>query len=201
VTDPTGDRYEPLPGLLGLPAFVLRKVSRRTRIVLLIGLLSGVVVVLVLVIPAVQESKQDAVREERAAHRALVARTRRRLSEDQRPRRARTTGEASAMAQLQRAITRDARERFRRHALPGPPVRATRCQPASYGESTPRRPGVRRYTCLALTSPSVGFEFVGLMDAHRHRLVWCKTNPQAATDAKPLATVPLAAECFGRQGR
>jgi hypothetical protein len=198
MTDSGSDRYEPLPGLLGLPAFVLRKVSRRTRIGLLVGLVAGVVVTVTAVVPAVRHSKRVAAREERTAHRALALRERRHLIEDQRPRWAQATSRTAAVGELQRAITRDARERFGRRALPGPPVRATRCQPASADEPTGRRAGVRRFSCLALTSPSIGFEFVAVVDDGRHRLVWCKTNPQGATDAKPLAVVPLTRACFGR---
>jgi hypothetical protein len=197
MTDWGSDRYEPLPGLLGLPAFVLRKVSRRTRIGLAVGLVVGVVVAATIVAPAVRHSKRVAAREERTAHRALVLRARRELTEDQRPRQAQATNRAAPVGELQRAITRDARERFRRGVLPGPPVQATRCQPASADEPTGRRDGVRRFTCLALTSPSIGFEFVAVVDDRRHQLVWCKTNPQGATDAKPLATVPLTPACFG----
>jgi hypothetical protein len=192
------DRYDPLPGLLGLPAFLLRKISRRARLVLLVGLVAGVAITVTLVVPAVRHSKREASREERTANRTLVLQARRRVIEDQRPRLARATSRGAAVGELQQAITRDARERFGRHALPGPPVRATRCQPASADEPTGRGAGVRRFTCLALTSPSIGFEFVAVVDDRRHRLVWCKTNPQGATDTKPLAVVPLAPKCFGR---
>jgi hypothetical protein len=198
MTDGGNGRYEPLPGLLGLPAFVLRKVSRRTRVALLLGLVAGIVVTVTVAVPAVRHSKQVAAREERTAHRALALREQGRLIEDQRPRRAQVTSRTAAVGDLQRAITRDARERFRRRVLPGPPVRATRCQATSAHEPTARRAGVRRFTCLALTSPSIGFEFVGVVYDRRHRLVWCKTNPQGATDAKPLAVVPLTPSCFGR---
>jgi hypothetical protein len=198
MTDSGTDRYEPLPGLLQLPGFLLRKVSRRTRVALLVGLVACVAVTVTVVVPAVRHSKRVAERQEQTAHRAAVLQARRRVTEDQRPRRARATSRAGAVGELQHAITRDARERFRRGVLPGPPVRATRCRPASEATPSGGRAGRRLFTCLALTSPSIGFEFVAVVDDRRHRLVWCKTNPPGATDAEPLATVPLAPVCLGR---
>jgi hypothetical protein len=198
MTDWGRDRYEPLPGLLQLPGFLLRKVSRRTRVALFVGLLASVAVAVTVVVPAVQHSKRVAERQERIAHRALVLQARRRVTEDQRPRRARATSRAGAVGELQRAITRDARERFRRSVLPGPPVRTTRCRPASAAKPSGGRAARRLFTCLALTSATIGFEFVAVVDDRRHRLVWCKTNPPGATDVEPLATVPLAPVCLGR---
>jgi hypothetical protein len=165
---------------------------------LLVAVAAAVAVAGVVIVPGVRHSKQVTAREERQAHRALVARTRRRLAEDQRPRNARATSRAAALEELQLGITRDARDRFRRHLLPGPPVRTTLCQPVQANRSSP---GVgRRFTCLAKTSPALGFEFVAVIDDRRLRLTWCKTNPEGLTDAKPLATVPLQRSCFSAGG-
>jgi hypothetical protein len=194
VTDSREDRYEPLPGLLQLPGFLLRKLSRRTRIALLVGVVACAALAVILVAPAVQDAKQAADRRERLEHRVAVRRERRRLIRDQRPHRARATSRAAATRELERAITNDARERFRRHLLPGPRVQTTRCD-----QSSAERTASRRYfTCIALTSPSLGFEFVAVVDDRRRRLTWCKTNPPGATDAAPLATVALSPACLGR---
>jgi hypothetical protein len=162
---------------------------------LLAGLAVGLVVVAAVVVPSIRHSKQATAREERATHRAEVRRARRRLIDDQRPRHGVAGGHAPAVRELERAITADARARYRRHALPGPAVRRTQCRPTSAADP---RPGLRAFTCVALTSPSIGFEFVAAVDTGRRRLVWCKTNPPGATDAAPLATVPLSAQCLGK---
>src|SRR4249920_3797225 len=121
-------RYEPLPGLVGLPGFLWRKTPRPARIAL--GVLAAAAVAgTVVAIPLITSSKRESAAEERRADAAAKARAERRLRIDQAPHRGRAAGaprtpaaarEAAITATLERAITADARARLRAGKLPGP---------------------------------------------------------------------------------
>jgi hypothetical protein len=62
VTASSPDRYEPLPGLLEIPGFLIRKIPPRARkpaAWTAVILLAAVAVALVLSIPAITESKDE----------------------------------------------------------------------------------------------------------------------------------------------
>ena len=191
------DRYQPLPGLLGLPAFLWRKLSRGARVAIVVGIAAAVAVTLAVVVPNINHAKRTHAAAEARAHAAAVAAERRRLTEDQRPHHAAIASRSSAVAELQGAITADARARARRGALPGPAVRRTRCQPAALDRAgrAALAAGGRLFDCLALTPGSGAFGFVAVVDYRDRRLTWCKTNAIALTDAPALATVPLRPSC------
>jgi hypothetical protein len=191
------DRYEPLPGLLGLPGFLLGKLSRRVRAGLLVVGIVFLGVVVVAVVPAVRRARNAAETAEQRAHAAAVARERRRLREDQRPHFAPLGQSSLAAAQLEAQITLDSRKRAEIGSLPGPPVHSTRCRPAKRDRATEaaEHAGGRLFDCLAMTSPTLGFEFVAVVDYRRRMLTWCKTNSVGLTGSKPLATVPLDRAC------
>lgn len=191
-------RYEPLPGLLGLPRFIWQRLSRPARIVVLAGAIAaagGAVVA----IPLIASGKRRGAAIERRADAVAQAREERRLRADQAPHRGRAAGvprsprvarEAVIVAALERAITADAHARLRAGRLPGPAVQATVCraddpqlidlQPAA------RRAGGAVLTCLAATTVSrvphgrrfaIGFEFLAAASWRRATFTWCKTNP------------------------
>src|SRR5215207_9022437 len=128
-------RYEPLPGLLGLPRFVWRRTPRPARIAMVL-LAAAAVVGTAIAIPLIASSKRESAAEERRADAADKARAERRLRADQAPRRGRAAHsprapeaarEAAITAALERAITTDARARYRAGRLPGPAVKSTVC--------------------------------------------------------------------------
>ena len=191
------DRYEPLPGLLGLPGFAWRRLGRRARIAIVACVAAGLAVIVAFVAPNIRQAKHTQATEQARARAAAVAAERRRLTEDQRPHHATLDSRSTAVVELQRAITRDARQRVRAGALPPPPVRRSRCHAAS-PDATARAAlaaGGRLFDCLALGPHGGAFGFVAVVDYRQRRLTWCKTNAIALTDATALATVPLDRSC------
>src|SRR4051812_45432703 len=175
------ERYEPLPGLLGLPAFVWRRMSRGARIAA--GVVAGLLVVgIAVAIPFIATGKREGAARERRADAASKARAERRLRVDQAPHRARAVDAPAAPAAaredavveaLQRSITADARARFRAGRLPGPIVQATVCdrnsQQLADRQADARRAGGAVLACLAATSYdrrpggtrfAIGYEFI-----------------------------------------
>lgn len=148
------------------------------------------------IIPAVDESKDEARAKEQREREARRQAEIMRLREEQRPRRARLQASASrvsAVRALEAAITRDAGSR-----LEGP-ITSTACE----------RSGVRQiYKCLVITSESktpkglplqTGYPFVARVDLRRRKLAWCKQNPTAGEKAgTAFARVRLSRECAGK---
>jgi hypothetical protein len=209
--DWAGQHYEPLPGLLGLPAFAWRRLGRRGRALVLIAVglaLAGTAIAVPLIVSGKDEGAQ-----ERSRERAVVlAREVARLRADQAPRRGRApaaTAQAALLGRLEQAITADARERQRHGLLPPPPVRRTVCQARAPElaplESSARRAGGQVLKCLAATTVSaapggqrsaIGFEFVAAVNHRRRTFTWCKTNPPPAIGGAGLPEVPLSRACF-----
>jgi len=127
------DRYEPLPGLLGLPAFLLRKLSPRRRKVALVALAvlcaAGIATAIVLG-PRIAESNRERAAEQRLAERKAQAAELARLRAEQRPRSG-TIAAGGAIPGVEAAITRDARARVDGGELPTPALR-TDCRPVGH---------------------------------------------------------------------
>jgi hypothetical protein len=190
--------YEPLPGLLGLPRFVWRRTPRPARIALVV-LAGAAAVGTAIAIPLIASGKREGAAEERRADAAATARAERRLRADQASHRARAAHaprapeaarEAAITAALERAITADARARFRAGTLSGPAVKSTVCRADSTQvadlQPAARRAGGAVLVCLAATSVNtrpdgarfaIGFEFVAAANWRRATFTWCKTNP------------------------
>ncbi len=190
--------YEPLPGLLGLPRFVWRRTPRPARIALVV-LAGAAAVGTVIAIPLIASGKREGAAEERRADAVAKARAERRLRADQAPRRDRAADaprapeaarQAAITAALERAITADARARFRAGTLSGPAVKSTVCRADSTQvadlQPAARRAGGAVLECLAATSVStrpdgarfaIGFEFIAAANWRRATFTWCKTNP------------------------
>lgn len=157
---------------------------------------------------AARERRDDAVakaraearlRVDQAPHRGRVAR----------PPRATSARHAAVLSALERAITADARARFRAGRLPPPVVKETRCDPNSK-QLADLQPADRAMgavlACLAATTVgtrpggarfAVGFEFIATANWHRATFTWCKTNPPPGEKfgGERRAEVPLAAAC------
>jgi type II secretory pathway pseudopilin PulG len=199
-----GDRYEPLPGFLSLPAFLIRRLGPRGRVVLAIvagvALVGAVAAALVLV-PRITESKRESAAEARRDAARALAERRRALEAEQRPQRgaaAAGTERAGVLTELESAILTDARERVADGDLPGPPAKRVECEPLRHG-------ALDSYDCIAVTSdlpeietsPAgvVGHPFRALIDFDRGRFTWCKVSGRAGEGSftgEALVTLPRA---------
>jgi len=167
-------------------------------------LLVGAVVAAIILIPRITEVKRDnAERARQDSARALAAQ-RARLIAEQRPHHGAVpagSGDAVIVAELQRVILTDARERVASGRLPGPPAKRVECELLKH-----RRPG--RYKCLAVTSDlpttdktvggMVGHPFAALVDPETGRFSWCKVSGspgELSIQRRFLVTLPR--ECGG----
>ena len=210
------DRYEPLPGLLKLPGFLIRKLGRRGKAaaaVISALALAGLVLAAIVLVPEIGETKRERAAAERRELAAGEERRRQRLIAEQRPRRARSeVAPALSLAergavrrQIETAITRDQRARVRRGALDPPPALYATCDPFA-GE----RPGVRvsRLSCTAVTSEVlkegakagvVGHPFLARVDYETGRYAWCKVSGRAGEGSfRSVTAVRVPRVCGGR---
>ena len=130
-----GDRYEPLPGLFGLPAHFLRKLSPRGRQIALglcVLLLVASVATAIALAPRISSSKREHAEAERRAQALALEKERRRLAAEQRPRRGRLAAGIASNARLiagvEQAVTRDAITRANAGELEHR-ARRTECRP------------------------------------------------------------------------
>lgn len=194
----------------------VQRPSRRRVAGVAAGLLVVAGVTAAIVVPPLERGKRAGERRDRAEQRVAVRREEARLRVDQRlhvatgRRPAGADGPAlrrKARAQLELAITHDARERARTGQLDGP-IAKTTCEPSTDREETNLRAGTGLYKCHAVTGsvrgvnnvPAiVGYPFVATIDYGRFRFAWCKTNPRPGEQAgHGLARVLLDRRCAGR---
>ena len=148
-----------------------------------------------LIVPEIEEGKEERSDAEERREAAFEAAKQRRLERESRPRSARgdrPSGDLSPAAErrarialvhdVERAITQDARARVRRGNLDGP-ILATACEISPPSQRPLERElSVRRmdYECLAITSRDPGGQFVvghtfdARVDYRRYRFTWAK---------------------------
>jgi hypothetical protein len=208
------DRYEPLPGLLGIPGFLLRKLSPRGRIVAgVVGalLFAGVVAVAVVEIPKITDTKRNNSAQERREQAAAQELQRRRLIAEQRPHRrvaapALTPERRRALVlEVEAGITADARRRVRAGRLDPPLPRYATCERLPYA---PDPPEIGRLSCTAVTSDIerdgkragiVGYPFRALIHYDTGRYAWCKVSGHAGEGSFTHSTgVGVPPVCGGR---
>jgi hypothetical protein len=196
------DKYEPLPGLLSLPGFLYRKLGPGGRMAVKVG--GGLFLVLMTVAaivlgPRIAETNRERKANERRAAAEALAKMRRRITEEQRPHRARAGADAprgAVLAELENRILADARARVAAGKLHGPAPKRVECElqtGADAGES--RVP----YDCTAVTSdlPSIdgspggviGHPYRAVVRYPTGRLTWCKVSGRASS-ALPSNAVP-----------
>ncbi len=202
----TGDRYEPLPGLLSIPAFLVRRLGPRGRRALAIVAavaLVGAVVAAVILVPQITETKRDNAERARQDSASALAAERTRLRAEQRPHRGVApagSGRAAIVAELQSAILADARSRVSAGDLPGPPPKRVSCQPLKH-----RLGG---YRCLAVTSDlpdtgstvggTVGHPFAAVVHPETGSFSWCKVSGRPGElSIQSRFLVKLPRECGG----
>jgi hypothetical protein len=211
------ERYEPMPGVAELPAWLWRRLGRGGRLAAL-GVLIVVVAAAAVLVPATLESKEETAerdRRERAEQRAELVR---RLETEQRPRFRRSASVAPAAApaderldaraalmdEMTGEILADARVRARRGELDGP-IRRVECEPfprtvsgVGAHEDLARERG--RYACVAVTA-EFGSGEVGATGVIGHqyrtevhfasgRYAFCKVSGQAGPAREQLVTTP-----------
>jgi hypothetical protein len=201
------DRYEPLPGLFGLPGHLLRKLSPRgRRVVAVVGalLLAGAVVATIVLAPRIAESKREHAAAEREARARTALRARARMVAEQRPRRGRVAGAApaAAIAAVEGAITSDARARAAAGELENP-ARRTDCR--ELGTDA----GRLQLGCTAVTSDVrgneevsgviVGYSYRAAISPKSGRYAFCKTSgrPAVGFSGQQLPPVELPRACGG----
>ena len=202
------DRYEPLPGLFGLPGHFLRKLSPRGRKVaaaLGVVLLCGAVTATVVMAPRIAETRRENAVAERKARSEAAAQTRARLIAEQLPRRGRVTpgvAGAALIAPIERAITRDARARAATGELDN---RAVRTDCRSLGTDG----GRLLLGCTAVTSDLetseevsgvvVGYNFRAAVWTDSGRYAFCKSSgrPAVGFSHQTRSAVSLPRACGG----
>ena len=198
---------------------------RTRRILQALGALAAAAALAAVVVVLVGQARDNgrSARERRAA---AAAAERARLTREQRPHHALATPaddraapdatrlrrRRALVADLEAAITADARGRVARHELKARAIRSTRCHALANdtrGDELDLRKPLGRYACEAgvetasnagITS-TLGVPFVGTVDFARGRLTWCKDNPASASDVRnALAFVRLSRECTAARG-
>lgn len=203
------DRYEPLPGLFGLPGFFWRKLSpagRKVAAAVGVVLLVGAVAATIVLAPRISEAKRDHAAAERRARVSAAKRARARLIAEQRPRYGRlvsrqAAGPGGLIRPIERAITRDAQARATRGEVPN---RARRTSCRSLGH----RGGRLMLGCTAVTTETesttkasgvvVGYSYRAAVSPRSGRFAFCKSSGKAiGFSAGDLPDVELPRACGG----
>lgn len=224
------DRYDPLPGLTEIPAFLIRKLSprgRRIAAVLAAVLLVVVAVVLVISVPKITQTKEErAAADRRSAQQreaALVAE----LRAEQRLRQGVGTpsrgleGDAAIAARLQlaadltAAVKADAAARVRSGELTHT-VRRVECERYPRGArgedpASDLANPIGRYSCLAITADapkternnpsSIGYPYRARVDFPSGRFTYCKVSGRPGEGSLTREfPVRVPAACGGATG-
>jgi hypothetical protein len=213
------DRYEPLPGVAGIPKWVWGKLPRSGRIAL--ALLPFAIVGLILILaPGIDESKDRRAEAERRQRAQQTAERVAQLRAEQRPRFERGTpagrdlaARATLVASLPIAIQADARQRVAAGALKGP-IRSVECEPYprsvdGQGAHLDPSQSTGRYSCLAVTrtapatehneASSIGHPYRVLVHFDTGRYAFCKVSgrPGEGSIGREIAA-PVPEACGGR---
>jgi hypothetical protein len=213
------DRYEPLPGVAGMPKWVWGKLPRAGRIG--VALLPFAIVALILLLgPGIDESKDRRAEAQRQQQAQQTAERVAQLRAEQRPRFERGTpagrdlaARASLVASLPIAIQADARQRVAAGALDGP-IRSVECEPyprSVDGQGAHLDPSqtTGRYSCLAVTravqaterneAASIGHPYRVLVHFDTGRYAFCKVSgrPGEGSIGREIL-VPVPEACGGR---
>jgi hypothetical protein len=206
------------------------RVSDTQRWILAGVALAAVVVAAILILPGVFDAKRDSDAREAREQAARIAAEKKRLTREQRVMRGKpaklkppgpTASAAEQLAARKRLITAlegsilaDAQQRVKTGELDGR-VNRVDCgpfirNPSSAGEEEDLSNRRGRYDCVAVSRDIVrdgkvigqfGHPFLATADFKRFTYVWCKDNKVPGEGGKPLAKVPVPAECIGAEGR
>jgi hypothetical protein len=223
----SSDRYDPLPGLTEIPAWLFRKLSPRgRRRALVLGVLGflGVGVALYFAIPAITETKEErAAAERRAAaqHEAALVkqlRAEQRLRDGQGTPSRGLSGAAALSARralaadLAAAVQADARARVQSGEFANAVhrVECERFPRGAHGEdpATDLASATGRYSCLAVTADaprternnasSIGYPYRARVDFPSGKFTFCKISGRPGELAIPhKIRAPVPAACGG----
>jgi hypothetical protein len=216
------DRYEPLPGIARLPAWIWARMSRPARIAAGLVLLAGIALAVALA-PGIGESKRERAQAEQEAKARHQADLKRRLIAESRPVPGRLSGapadtvaaRTAMLANLGDLVLSDARRRHAEGQLHNR-AKGVECEPFPRTVSRrgaehdlSRRSG--RYSCLAVTSKfdpsessvggSLGYPYRAQLDFTSGRYAFCKVSGRPGEGGlvqHPIVTVPTA--CGGTPG-
>jgi hypothetical protein len=216
----SSDRYEPLPGLLELPGFLIRKIPRRARRpaaalagVVLVGVAVGVAVS----VPAITDSKKERSAAEQRTERERLALRTAELQAEMRLRSSRGTpargleGAAAIAARhalaadLAAAVLSDAVERVRAGEFTGAVdrVECERFPRGAHGEDPARELGspTGRYSCVAVTADTpatdtsqasiLGYPYRARVHFPSGRFAFCKVSGRPGEGALEREEVPV----------
>jgi hypothetical protein len=213
------DRYEPLPGIAGLPRWVWGKLPRPARVA--VALLPFAIIALILLLgPGIDESKDRRAQAEREQRAQQAAERVAQLRAEQRPHfeggapaGRDVAARAALFAAVPIAIEADARRRVAAGALDGP-IRSVECEP--YPRSIDDRGAhldpsqtTGRYSCLAVTravqaterneASSIGHPYRVLVHFDTGRYAFCKVSgrPGEGSIGRHIP-VPVPEACGGR---
>jgi hypothetical protein len=213
------ERYEPLPGVAGLPKWIWGKLPRAGRVAVAL-LPVAIIALIVLLGPGIDESKDRRAQAERQQRAQQAAERVAQLRAEQRPRFERGTpagrdvaARAALFASIPIAIRADARQRVAAGALDGP-IRSVECEP--YPRSVDGRGAhldpsetTGRYSCLAVTrnvqaterneASSIGHPYRVLVHFDTGRFAFCKVSgrPGEGSIGRHIP-VPVPEACGGR---
>jgi hypothetical protein len=206
------DRYEPLPGLAQLPAFVWRRLPRVAKVAVVAASVAAVVAAILLA-PGIERSRDEHARQEAAERARIQQQDLERTRREQRPRFARGTPAGSdtgargrLLASAEGSIQADASKRSAAGEFNGPIMRVE-CEGYPPGSATApdADPSTRtgRYACLAVTSeiPATAGNRGGLLghpyrvkiDFRTGRYAFCKVRGrpgELAIRARPSGVLP-----------
>jgi hypothetical protein len=226
----TSDRYDPLPGLTEIPAFLIRKLSPRGRKIaaaIAAATLVLVAVALAISIPRITETKQERAAADRRTAQEREAALVKELTAEQRLRRgtgtpARGLEGAAAIAarrelvaSLAASVHGDALARVRsgEFAHPVQRVECERYPRGAHGEdpTTDLASPTGRFSCLAVTADapkietenasSIGYPYRALADFPAGRFTYCKVSGRPG-EGSLTAKIPVhvPAACGGAVG-
>jgi hypothetical protein len=218
------DRYEPLPGLLQIPGFLIGKLSPRgkriaaiTGAVIAVGAAAGLAIGIPAIVSAKHASAQAEARAEARARAAKLAELHRQVRPVSGHGAAARglTGSAAVSAQtalrgdLESAILADGRRRARTGESQFAP-KSVDCEHFLGGADPATRPGARttRYTCLAVTATVhkatytsagvIGYPYRALVDFPAGRFTFCRINGRPGEMLiEHDVHVPVPAACGG----
>jgi hypothetical protein len=209
VTGTQNDKYEPLPGLLALPAFLYRKLGSRGRLAAKVGagiLLVGVTMASIVLLPRIAESNRERAEKERREDAAALAERRRKLIAEQRPQRGQAEpgpSRAALVQQVEEQILADARARAAAGKLTGPAAKRVECERIKHGQD-PKLDRVA-YDCIAVTSdlPTIdnspggviGYPFRAVIHFSTGRFTWCRVSGrpnEGDLASRALVAIPRA---------
>lgn len=222
----SSDRYEPLPGLLELPGFLIRKIPPRARKPAAYAaglLLVAAAVALVLSIPAITETKEERAAAAAQAERERIAQQTAELKAEQRLVEGSGTAarglEGSAAVSARQALAADlatavqadaeARVQAGEFAKPVDRVECERYPRGARGEdpATDLASSTGRYSCLAISADaprterqnpsSIGQPYRALVDFETGRFSFCKISGRPGEGAIRSVRVLVPVACGG----